>query len=109
MRPIQCDKCGYDLAGLPGAGHCPECGQRYWITRGIGIGKRETAESRGSRLLRRVRTIALGAAALLAAVAGLVVQLALKKKNALLTGAGIGGLLLLCAVMSYALEKDDES
>jgi hypothetical protein len=108
MRPTHCSKCNYDLAGLPGAGNCPECGQRYWITRGVGIGKGETATTRGSRLLRRIRTILIAGAAVLVVAVGFIVQLTLKTKNAISTGLGVGGLLMICAVLSYALEKDDD-
>jgi len=34
LRPIDCQKCGYDLAATPGISKCPECGQPATQSRG---------------------------------------------------------------------------
>lgn len=90
-------------------GTCPECGQRYWITRGQGIDKGESAEMRGTRFLRRLRTIFLAGFGLLIFFAGVIIQLTLQTRNAFYTGAGVGSLIMLLAVMSFTLEKDDDA
>lgn len=108
MRPIQCSKCNYDLSGLPGSGACPECGQRYWVTRGKGIHTTESSEVRGSRVAKRIRTIALLIAGLLLIVLGAALQFWGGKQNALATGAGVGVLILLCAGISYGLQREEE-
>jgi len=108
MKPTLCSKCRYDLSGLPGVGNCPECGQRYWITRGKGIYHGDSAEARGGRIVRRLRTIIFLVLGMIVLVAGTIVQLATKRQNAFLTGLGVGGLLLVVAYMSYATEKEEE-
>ena len=35
--PPQCANCGYDLQGLSPQGRCPECGQPFDVTTGLGI------------------------------------------------------------------------
>lgn len=108
MKPIHCSQCHYDLAGLPGAGNCPECGQRYWVTRGQGIKVTESAELRGSRLVKKIRTILLLVAALVLILIGAILQYGAGKQHAMLTGSGVGLLLLLCAGISYGLERDEK-
>ena len=100
MKPTLCAKCRYDLTGLPGVGNCPECGQRYWITRGKGIYHGDSAEQRGSRVV-------LAFVGLVILVVGTIVQLATQRSNALLTGLGLGGIFILLAVMSYFTEKEE--
>ena len=108
MRPILCSQCKYDLTGLPGSGTCPECGQRYWVTRGKGIHTITSGEVRGRMLARKLRTIALLVAGLLLIIIGAALQFWAAKQNALLTGAGVGALLLLCAGISYGLQSEEE-
>ncbi len=59
-----CGKCGYDLTGLSPRGHCPECGNLFDRGRGLGIKHTLTAEERGDRLMKLIRTIALALATL---------------------------------------------
>lgn len=62
-----CSKCNYDLLGLADQGRCPECGQRYNVLTGQGLrgtaGALSEAQQRADRILARVRTISLAAAA----------------------------------------------
>ncbi len=108
MRPIHCSQCKYDLSGLPGAGTCPECGQHYWVTRGKGIHTTTSGEVRGRRFAKKLRTLALLIAGLLLIVIGAALQFWAGRQNALLTGAGVGALILLCAGISYGLQGDDD-
>lgn len=59
-----CAKCSYDLTGLPLEGRCPECGHPFDRQRGLGVKVMPTAEERGDRLMKIIRTVALTLATL---------------------------------------------
>lgn len=56
----QCSECGYELAGLGEHGECPECGNPYDITSGLGVSTSKTRKhDRGAKVAARLRTVML--------------------------------------------------
>ena len=55
-----CNECGYELAGLGEHGACPECGNPYDASTGLGVATGRTRRNeRGAKLVARLRTVML--------------------------------------------------
>jgi len=99
IRPVLCDRCLYDLRGLPGGGRCPECGQAY-----CGTGPQPSGVYRRERVL-----IPLGGVFLTALLALVAVwmwsefaRIAYENNWLHLTfGAGCAAAAMLCAVLTF--------
>lgn len=106
-RPVQCFRCGYELAGLAPVGRCPECGDRYDMSTGKGImDDRIAAVRRGDRLMRRLRTLLPAAAAVLLLVSGAIGQLAVGR--GFYVAAFFAAILALAALTSYVYGRGEE-
>ena len=107
-----CARCGYDLVTTATSGTCPECGAPWDLFTGRGLRKPATEKHRrGDRLVARLRTITIAAAAVMALSCGGVFT-ALSQAGGQLSwrGLAIGGLvaavLTLAAISSYVYEDE---
>jgi len=105
-----CANCGYDLMGSRPKGRCPECGNAYNAESGAGIRGSAAAEEKVSFVLRRIRTILLGVAALLCVSCGAGISYGFMQGNNLkpfVVSVMVAVLLLIGAVTSYLYERDE--
>lgn len=102
-----CDRCRYDLAGLPDVGQCPECGNPYSIRAMLGVVVPEPGYAQGERWARRFRTLFLIVLALMMLSCGGLLSMIVPRGDRAWGVAGVlAGLLLLAALTSYVYEKD---
>lgn len=112
MRQKVCEQCGYELVTRALQGTCPECGAYWDAMTGRGLqGDRAARRQRRDRLINRLRTIALGVAALLMlSCGGFFSWLAYASgRNPWRPIAVVGVLaavLVLAAVTSYVYEDE---
>ncbi len=104
-----CSGCGYELTGLAVRGYCPECGQEYDASSGIGLTSHFSARhARGAFIVARIRTIVLALVAV--AIFGLGVLASVMMQNAvrpLVIASLIAGVVALAAVASFLYERDE--
>ena len=103
-----CIHCGYDLRGLSFAGQCPECGSRYDKSIGMGIKEELTPETRGARLMARIRTIFLAVLAVMVVGCGGLVTWLSGRPRAVWLGVLVGAVLVLATVTSFVYEKGED-
>lgn len=103
-----CSQCGYDLGGLRHFGQCPECGQDFDATTGLGLVTESKASrrfERGDRFAKRLRTLFFIALAVgIVALALATYHFGAGGAPCLASGLVLGGFCLFAALTSYLCE-----
>lgn len=108
---VRCSGCGYDLAGLSGAGRCPECGNEYDTDSHLGVTRRSAvmeAHARGDRVVYLFKL--WGLAGLAAACFGLGFYASLGKANPqgpILIGGMFGAVFGFGAFVVWMTDKPE--
>ncbi len=113
-----CANCGYELTGLGQVGRCPECGSFYSRRTGEGIRHASADQLWVEWLLLRLRTVALGLAAVMVMICAGLVEWARQRagsgagslwhSRAIWVGAFVAVVLVVAAITSYVYEKDEQ-
>ena len=103
---MKCNKCGYELLGLPNRGECPECGSSFdkELRRGV---TDASDTNRGDRIVRRVRTISIAVMAVFIVACGGFFQMLAPHSKSLAVGLVVGAVVVLGAVVSFVYESDN--
>ena len=109
MRPMICEKCGYDLRGLPQRGGGPECGNSYDKDNFAGIAKPDN-------IYRKSETIAFWLKIMALVFGGIVIMgcsgvlsfFAKTPEKPLITGGVICGMMILIAIAMILLKHLEE-
>ena len=102
-----CNRCNYNLTGLPAESKCPECGAAYSTRALLGVKVPEQGYAKGERIARRVRTIIFAVLAVGFLILGGGVSLVVNRPDRAWAISGVIALTLaLASITSYVYEKD---
>lgn len=103
---LRCAKCGYNLAGLPYASVCPECGNAFNKRAGQGVRYPETDIDRSDRIVKRIKLAVIVVITLVTLTCCGGMGFALQKPLLYFLGALIALILMMWAVSDYISETE---